>query len=348
MLKEVQLGRTDLKVKRISFGGIPIQRVSEEEAVRVVRSAYERGVNFFDTARAYTNSEERIGKALKDVRDEVYIATKSVQRMGEGVIKDLDTSLEKLQTEWIDLYQLHMVSKRHEWETVCGPGGALEALQSARDEGKIRHLGITTHNPDLMMEVLETGVFETVMVPFNYLTNKTSELLRSCKDARIGTIVMKPFGGGALTYKKTALRYVLGNDNVDTVIPGMMSLKELEENLAVYSDNYTLSEEDLQLIEKDRAKLGDVYCRACDYCLPCPQGIPVSFVLRAEDQHLRLTGWTPRLLKQVSDAEDKVASCLRCGECEERCPYQLPIRELLQTKMSRLLDLLEKEKQGQS
>jgi predicted aldo/keto reductase-like oxidoreductase len=344
MLKESELGRTKLKVNRLGFGGIPIQRISEEEAIRVVRSAYEMSINFFDTARAYTNSEEKIGKALKDVREEVYIATKSVQRRKEGLVNDLNVSLKNLQTEWIDLYQLHMVSKKQEWETICGPEGALEGLLEARDEGKIRHIGITSHNPELMMDVLKTDIFETVMIPFNYMTHRPLELLQFCKDSGIGTIIMKPFGGGALTNKRAALKYVLGNENADIAIPGMMSLEELTENLEVCSGDYTLSQKDLQHIDKDKQELGNMYCRACDYCLPCPQGIPISFVLRAEDQLLRLTGWTPRLLKQIPEAKGKVATCIRCGECEGRCPYQLPIRELLQTKMARLLDLLEQQK----
>ena len=340
-LQERPLGRTGLVVKRVGFGGIPIQRIPKEDAVLTVRKAYEMGVNFFDTARAYTTSEERIGEALEDVRGDVFIASKSVHKDREGLLVDLEVSLRNLRTDYIDLYQLHMVSKEETWERIRGPGGALEGLLEAKDEGMINHLGITSHSPELMMEVLREGIFETVMIPYNYLTQRPAEgLLPLCAELGVGTIVMKPFGGGALTNARTALRYVLGNENVDVAIPGMMSAAEIEENVTVGSGGFDLSQEDLKLIEEDRKLLGDQFCRACDYCQPCPQGIPISFVLRTEDQFLRLTGWTPRLVRVIPEAEPKVASCLRCGQCEGKCPYQLPIMDLLPKKMERLMELL--------
>jgi predicted aldo/keto reductase-like oxidoreductase len=339
--QERSLGRTGLVVKRVGFGGIPIQRIPEDEAVRAVRKAYEAGINFFDTARAYTTSEARIGEALEGVRDEVFIATKSTHRDKEGILEDIEISLGNLRTDYIDIYQLHFVSKREIWERVRGPGGALEGLLEAKDEGKINHLGITSHDPELMMEVLREGIFETVMIPYNYLTQLPADgLLPLCAELGVGTIVMKPFGGGALTNVRTALRYVLGNGDVDVAIPGMMSAAEIEENVAVGSGSFALSQEDLRLIEEDRIQLGDQFCRACDYCQPCPQGIPISFVLRTEDQFLRLTGWTHRLLRRIPESEAKVASCQRCGQCEEKCPYQLPIMDLLPEKMEVLLKLL--------
>jgi len=345
VLQERPLGRTGLVVKRVGFGGIPIQRIPEDEAVKAVREAYEMGINFFDTARAYTTSEVRIGEALEAVRNDVYIASKSVHRDKEGLLEDLEVSLENLRTDYIDLYQLHMVSKEEEWERVKSPGGALEGLHEAKDEGKINHLGITSHNPELMMEVLREGVFETVMIPYNYLTQRPADgLLPLCTELGVGTIAMKPFGGGALTNVRAALRYVLGNVDVDVAIPGMMSAAEIEENVAVGSGSFTLSQEDLRLIEEDHNHLGDQFCRACDYCQPCPQGIPISFVLRTENQFLKLTGWTPRLLRRIPEAEPKVASCLHCGQCEEKCPYQLPIMDLLPEKMDSLLNLIASRK----
>ena len=341
VLQERPLGRTGLVVKRVGFGGIPIQRIPEDEAILAVRKAYEIGINFFDTASAYTTSEARIGEALEGVRDEVFIATKSTRRDKEGILEDIETSLRNLRTDYIDLYQLHFVSKREVWERVRGSDGALEGLLEVKDEGKINHLGITSHDPELMMEVLREGIFETVMIPYNYLTQRPADgLLPLCAELGVGTIVMKPFGGGALTNVRSALRYVLGNGDVDIAIPGMMSAAEIEENVAVGSGSFTLSQEDLRLIEEDRKQLGDQFCRACDYCQPCPQGIPISFVLRTEDQFLRLTGWTPRLLRRIPESEAKVASCQRCGQCEEKCPYELPIMDLLPEKMDTLLKLL--------
>jgi len=340
-LQERVLGRTSLTVRRVGFGGIPIQRLSTDDAVTVVRRAFELGINFFDTARAYTTSEARIGEALEDIRDETFIATKSVHRDKVGLLEDLETSLGKLRTDYIDLYQLHMVSKDEEWKRIQDPGGALEGLFEAKDEGKINHLGITSHNPELMMKVLREGTFETVMIPFNYLTQIPADgLLPLCAKLGVGTIVMKPFGGGALTNIRTALRYVLGNGDVDVVIPGMMSAAEIEENVAVASGSFDLSQEDLRLIDEDRDHLGDQFCRACDYCQPCPQGIPISFVLRVEDQFLKLTGLTPRHMRRIPEAEVKVASCLLCGQCEEKCPYHLPIMDLLPERMGSILKLL--------
>lgn len=336
-MRERTLGRTGLKIRALGFGGIPIQRISEEDAIRVVRRCYELGVNYFDTARMYTVSEERIGKALKDVRDEVIIATKSARRTREGVLEDLEISLRKLGTDWIDVYQLHSVLKKEEWEQITAPKGALEALYEARDEGKIHHLGITSHSPELLTEVMKRDIFEVVLVPYNYLTTpSTEELLSLCHERRVGTVIMKPFGGGALSNASTALKYILSNGNVDVVIPGMMSIAEVEENVAVSAGPYTLSAEEMKFIEKDRRDLGDQFCHGCDYCQPCPQGIPISFVLRAEMQFLKLTGWTPQHERQFQVAKAKVPTCLKCGECESRCPYQLPIRELLPVKIASL------------
>jgi len=340
-LEERVLGRTGLMVRAVGFGGIPIQKLPEEDAIEVVKKCHEVGINFYDTARAYTTSEERMGKALEDVRDEVFIATKTVKRNREGLLDELEISLKNLRTDWIDVYQLHMISSMEEWRHVKGPGGALEGLYEAREEGKIRYLGVTSHKPDLLSEILREDIFDTMMIPYNYLTPTPSrELLPLGKKLNVGTIVMKPFGGGAIGNVKTALKYVLANRNVDVVVPGMMSIDEVEGNIATGSGDLTITPEELGLIEEDRKTLGTQFCRACDYCRPCPQGIPISFVLRAEDQFLRLTGWTPRMIHQIPEAKAKVASCTRCGECEKRCPYNLPIRELLPAKMESLLNRL--------
>jgi hypothetical protein len=336
-LRERILGRTGLKVRVLGFGGIPIQRVSEEEAIRVVRRGYELGVNYFDTARMYTVSEERIGKALEDVRDEVILATKSARRTREGVLEDLEVSLRELRTDWIDIYQLHSVLTRGAWEQIAAPKGALEALYEARDEGKIHHLGITSHSPELLTEIVKEDIFEVVLVPYNYLTTKpTEELLSLCHGGNVGTVIMKPFGGGALSNAGAALKYILANEDVDVVIPGMMSTAEVEENVAIGAGSYALSSEDLKIVERDRGELGGQFCHGCDYCQPCPQGIPISFVLRAEMQLLRLTGWTPQHKRQFQVARVRVPTCLKCGACESKCPYQLPIRELLPAKMASL------------
>jgi hypothetical protein len=343
-LRDRILGKTGIRVKNLGFGGIPIQRVSESEAVGVVRRCHELGVNYFDTARMYTDSEERIGKALRDVRDEVVIATRSVKRTREGLLEDLDVSLRTLGTDHIDVYQLHEVSSEGTWKQVSAPGGAIEGLYEAREMGKIEHLGITSHNPDLLTEILNDNIFEVIMIPFSYLATKAEErLLPQAHGKNVGVVAMKPLGGGALSYTKTALKYVLGNSNVDVAVPGMMSLAEAEANAAVASGDYALTDDELRQIEEDRTELGDQFCRACDYCQPCPQGIPISFVLRAETQFLKLTGWTPGMIKRMPETKAKVDSCIKCGECESRCPYHLPIRDLLPAKMQSLIRRYENE-----
>jgi predicted aldo/keto reductase-like oxidoreductase len=341
-LKEKILGRTGLKVKSLGFGGIPIQRVSEEEAVRVVRRCYKLGINYYDTARAYTNSEERIGKALENVREEVFLATKSGRRDSKGLLEELEISLKNLRTDWIDVYQLHNVSSHETWEQVKAPGGALEALYKARDEGKIRHLGITSHDPIVLAEIVREEIFETILIPYNYLTLKPEEeLLPLCKEANVGTVIMKPFGGGAFSNANTALKFVLSNDFVDVTIPGMMKIEEVEENYYVAMGPHTLSQDELKLIEADRVELGDQFCRACNYCQPCPQEIPITFILRAESQFLKRMGWRPGTEKRFAEAVEKAESCIECGECESKCPYHLPIRQLLPKRAASLNKLLE-------
>lgn len=341
-MRETFLGRTGLRVKRLGFGGIPIQRVTEEEAIEVVRRCHELGIDYYDTARGYTVSEERIGKALEDVRDDVVLATKSGRRTSEELLDELDVSLRNLRTDWIDVYQLHNVSSMEAWEQVKGPGGALEALLQARDDGKIWHLGITSHDPAVLTEIVRESIFETVMIPYNYLTLKPEEaLLPLCQEMNVGTISMKPFGGGVFSNANTALKFVLGEERVDIAIPGMMSVAEVEENVGVASGGLELSEAELELIEGDKEELGSQFCRACGYCQPCPQGIPITFLLRAEGQFLKRMGWRPGTEERFEDAIQRAEICLECGECEGRCPYHLPIRQLLKetsASLGRLVD----------
>ena len=341
-MKEIMLGRTGLKVKSLGFGGIPIQRVSEEEAVEVVRRCYDLGLNYYDTARGYTNSEECIGKALEDVRDRVILATKSHKRTAEGIKRELEISLKNLRTDCIDVYQLHNVQTEEQWSQVRAPGGALEAVEEAKKQGKINHVSVTSHNPDLAVDMIKTGLFETVMIPYNYLTTKPAdELLPTCKALNVGTIIMKPFGGGAFSNANTALKYVLSNQDCDLVIPGMMSVAEVEENIGVWMGDHTLTDEEHTLIERDKERLGDQFCRSCNYCQPCPQGIPISTILRTESQVLRRMGWTESRVNSVKEAKEKLETCIHCGECESRCPYSLPIQELLPKAMQSLWDRME-------
>jgi predicted aldo/keto reductase-like oxidoreductase len=343
-LREKILGKTGLKVNTLGFGGIPIQRVSEDEAIEVVRRCYDLGLNYYDTARNYSNSEERIGKALEDVRENIYLATKSNKRKAESLYKELEISLKNLRTDYIDVYQLHNISNEEQWKQIQEEGGALEAVHEAKEEGKINHVSVTSHSPSLSLEMVKSGIFSTLMIPYNYLTiEPEKKLLPLCKKYNVGTIIMKPFGGGAFNNADTALKFVLNNPDVDIVIPGMMTVQEVEENYKVWRGDLSLSEKELNLIEQDKLELGDQFCRACNYCQPCPQGIPISFILRAEKQMLRRMGWSERRIQAVKEAKEKLDTCIDCGECEERCPYELPIREILPKVMNSLWEHMESQ-----
>lgn len=336
-MKEKTLGRTELLVKTLGFGGIPIQRVSEEEAIAVIRRCYELGLNYYDTARNYSNSEQRIGKALEDVRENVIYATKSHQKTANGIRKELAISLKNLRTDYIDIYQLHNVTTEEQWKQVREPGGAVEAVNEAKESGKIRHISVTSHNPDLAIKLVKSNFFSTLMIPYNYLALKPQEkLLPLCNKLNVGTIIMKPFGGGAFSNANTALKFVYNNPNVDIVIPGVPVISELEENYRVWLSDLTISEEEKELIEKDRVELGKNYCRGCGYCQPCPQEISISFILRAEKQTLRRMGWSEGRVNSLKNAFAKAKTCIKCGECESRCPYELPIMELIPESVKRL------------
>ncbi|WP_455277040.1 aldo/keto reductase [[Eubacterium] cellulosolvens] len=332
-MEERILGKTGIKVKVLGFGGIPIQRVSEKEAIKVISRGYDLGINFFDTARNYTISEERVGKALENVRDNVIIVTKSLGRTKKDLIKDLEASLRDLRTDVIDIFQLHNVSTKEAWKQIKSQNGALEALYKAHDEGKVRHIGITSHNTSTLTEITKEQIFETIQIPFNYLsTLPAEELLNLCKKLNIGNIIMKPFGGGAFSSASTALKYILKEDNVNVVIPGMMSIHEVEENVKIASGSYELSSEELNIIEKDKTELGNQFCRTCDYCQPCPQEIYISFGLNLANA-LKRMGYSSRFKELYQDLKSKISRCIDCGDCEARCPYHLPIRKLLPARI---------------
>jgi predicted aldo/keto reductase-like oxidoreductase len=263
-----------------------------------------------------------------------------------NALADLETSLRNLKTDRINIYQLHNVSTEDAWEKIKAPGGALEALYQARDTGKVDHIGVTSHNIPLIGKIIRENIFETVLVQLNYLAPETEEeFLPLCKKMNIGVVIMKPFAGGALSNASTALKYVLANDDVDVVIPGMMRVSEVEKNVTVASGRYVLTGNDKKLIDKDKKELGEKFCRACNYCQPCTQGIPIFSLLRSETDVKRM-GLTPQKEKQLQEDAKKAGECIECGTCETRCPYHLPIRELLKVKRKYIEELLEKRGQN--
>lgn len=323
-----RLGKTELKVSLIGFGGIPIQRISMEESARVIHRAEELGINFIDTARGYTVSEEYIGYALKGRRDKWHVATKSMARTKESMIKDIDISLKNLKTDYIDLYQIHNIKEMDSYNLIVSENGALQALLQAKKEGKIGHIGITFHSLDVLKHAIESGLFETVMYPFNIVENQAEDAFKRARELDLGVIAMKPMAGGALKNGTLAMRFIAENKNITSLIPGMADLNEVEENVKAIENFSGLKEEEVKNCIKIRKELGESFCRRCGYCAPCPNGIdiPFNFILRAYYENYDLKDWAiDRYKSMKSHAED----CRECGICEGRCPYNLPIRKML-------------------
>lgn len=326
------LGRTGIEVFPIGFGGIPIQIVEEEEAVKVIRKAYELGINFYDTARVYTSSERKIGRALKNVREKVIIATKTTAKNYEDAWKDLNKSLKEIETSYLDIWQLHNVSDYETLKNVTSSGGALEALKDAKRDGNVRFIGITSHNLDVLFEAMKNNIFDTIQFPFNYLSDEAKyKVIPKALEMNLGIIAMKPIAGGEINYPKISLKYILTN-NVTVAIPGMKSIREVEENISTISEGLKLSDEEYRLIDEERRRMEKVFCRGCMYCMPCPQGIPISQLLRIQ-QFVRRTGINDQVLRIYEEARRTVPQCKLCYQCEEKCPYKLPITTLIKDKL---------------
>mgnify|MGYP000867460742 CR=1 FL=1 len=325
-----KLGKTGLLVSEIGFGGIPLQRITPEEAVSVVREALRLGINFFDSARGYTDSEEKLGRAMRGMiaRREVILATKSGVLTKEEMKRDVEISLRKFETDYIDLYQLHNMRGEEKIARIFAPGGAWEGLKEAQEEGRVRFVGITGHIPSQLLELLQEKSFDTVQFPFNTVEQEAlPELLPYAQEHDIGTIVMKPLAGGALGRPATALKYILQHQ-FSTAIPGMKSLAEVRENAA--ASGAALGEWEEGKLREEKELLGPRFCRRCDYCQPCPQGIdiPSLLTLQRYSERYDLHDWA---LERYRLQQAKAGDCLECGECEEKCPYDLPIRELLKS-----------------
>lgn len=321
------LGKTGLKISRMGFGGIPIQRVDRETARTLTHRLLEAGVNYIDTARGYTVSEEYLGFGLEGIRDRFILATKSMARTRDEMAADIDRSLKNLRTDYIDLYQVHNPTME-QLAQVIAPGGALEALLEAKSAGKIRHIGLTAHAMQVFESALDMDWVETFMFPYNIVENQGEDLIRRCAGKNIGFIAMKPLAGGAIEDASLALRYIRANPSVSVVIPGMAEEGELAQNLAAMNDLSPLSEEELTRMEAIRKILGTQFCRRCNYCQPCTAGINISsaFLFDGYLSRYGLADWA----KARYASMDKTASdCVGCGVCETRCPYHLPIREML-------------------
>ncbi len=332
-MEYITLGKTGLTISRLGFGGIPIQRVDADTTRDLIKSMADKGINYIDTARGYTVSEEYLGYALEGLRDKFILATKSMARTKEAMAADIETSLKNLQTDYIDIYQIHNPSVE-QLEQVMAPGGALEALYEAKEAGKIGHIGLTGHTMGLFEKAVTLDWVETFMFPYNIVETQGEELMRKCTENNIGFIVMKPMAGGAIEDPELALRFICSNPDVSVVIPGMYDLKEIEQNLSAVENTAPLSEAELEKMDEIRKQLGNNFCRRCNYCQPCAKGINISqiFILQGYYDRYGLKDWAK---DRYETLPEKASACIECGACESRCPYSLPIRRMLKDAVTK-------------
>jgi predicted aldo/keto reductase-like oxidoreductase len=328
MLETRRLGRTGIQATLLGFGGIPIMRVGMEEARDAITEALASGVNFIDTARGYGDSEEKIGYALESLGARPFLASKSPSRDAEGMREDFAMSLSKLGAESIDIYQVHCVNTDEQYADVLGPGGALEALKGLKAEGTLGHIGFTTHNLALAARAVESGLFDTIQVLYNFIEPEAGdEVIPRAIEKDIGVLAMKPFAGGSIERCDLALRFALSTPGV-IAIPGMATVDEVRKNVEVARRPEALGSDELDIAAAERERLGTVYCRRCDYCQPCPSGIPIAFAMHISSIRKRM-GDGMMQTDFIKSVHKKVGQCTECGECEDRCPFDLPVRDLI-------------------
>jgi len=331
-MERMLIGKTGLEVNRLGFGGIPIQRIDEDKAVETVLHALEKGVDFIDTARGYTTSERRIGIALRATDKKVVIASKSHNRTLDGIRADVELSLKELQRDYIDLYQCHFVRNEQDYLQIISPGGALEGLKKSKEEGLIGHIGLSSHSLDLLDRVLEDGLFDSIMLCFSFLEPAAREkIIPKAIRKNVGVIAMKPFSGGVIENSKLALKYVLSCPGI-VVIPGVEQKALVDENWDIFQGKYELDATEEREIEEIRLRYNKAFCRRCDYCQPCSEDIPIQIVLGIRSFVKRL-GKDALKRDMLSGACEKARRCSECGECMTRCPYKLPIPDLMKDNL---------------
>lgn len=328
-MKQITLGTTGISVCQNAFGALPIQRISREAAVAILQRAYEGGMRFFDTARAYSDSEEKMGYAFSHMRDKICIATKTMAKKPEDFWNQLETSLRLLQTDYIDIYQFHCVAQCYR----PGDGtGMYECMLQAKQEGKIRHIGVTAHNIDIAMECVESGLYETMQFPFSYLSSeKEMRLVELCKEKNVGFIAMKGLAGGLIQNSKAAMAFMTRYDNV-LPIWGIQKESELEEWLSFMENTPDYDDEMQAFVNKEKKELAGDFCRGCGYCMPCPMGIQINncartslLLRRAPSANWLSENWQKEMMK--------IESCIECGQCKRKCPYELDTPTLLKKNL---------------
>ncbi len=334
-MEKIRLGKTGLMVTKIGFGGIPIQRVSEEQAIAVVNRCLELGINFLDTANGYTNSEEHIGKALGGRHEGLILATKSLARTREEIANHLKLSLQRLGVEYIDLYQFHNVSDQKALKVILDPDGPRAVVEEAQKAGIVKHIGITSHQIDIAKEAVKSGCFETIMFPLNFMDYEgTGELLSLARQRDVGFIAMKPLAGGMIDDAAVAIKYLLQRFSDVLIIPGIEKVPEIEEIIQIAEGSWKMTAAEKRKMKQVKLELGTRFCRRCDYCQPCTVEIPISDVMSFPNLAKRLP--LVRLYTgKFAASFEKALNCNECGECEERCPYNLPIREMMKEHIKR-------------
>lgn len=328
-MQYVDFGKTGLKISRLGFGGIPIQRIDQPGTRELLIAAHKAGVNYIDTARAYTVSEEWIGQSLEEagLRDDFILATKCRALTKADMEAEIATSLKNLRTDHIEVFQFHNPSLEG-LKTILAPGGAMEALLEAKAKGVVGHIGITAHLAAVFEAALDIPEIETIMFPYNIVEQQGKELIDRCAAAGKAFIDMKPLAGGAIEDGHLALRYVLSNPAVTVAIPGMATVEELNANVAGSADTAPLTPAEEAACQAVRNALGTQFCRRCNYCAPCTVGIkiPSCFLFHGYLKRYGLAGWAH---ERYDTLTVKAGACIGCGKCETRCPYNLPIRDML-------------------
>lgn len=327
-MEVTRLGRTDLQVTRTSFGVLPLQRCDMDEAARILRRAYDAGITFYDTARMYSDSEEKIGRALSDVRDRIIIATKSGATTRSGLLEHLETSLKNLRTDYVDLLQLH---NPRELPDPDDPDSSYAGLLIAKKKGMIRHIGISNHRRDVALAAVDSGLYETLQYPLSHLSSlEDIGLIERCRQADVGIIAMKALSGGLITSARAAFVFMRQYENA-VPIWGIQRMSELEEFIELDANPPSL-EEMMPVIENDRRELAGDFCRGCGYCMPCPAEIPISMAARMS-LLLRRMPHQGFMTDKWHEQMHRIENCTECGHCREHCPYGLDTPALLRKNL---------------
>ncbi len=328
-MQKTRLGRTNLMVTRSSFGALPIQRISFDEAKNILLKAYNSGINFYDTARMYTDSEEKLGYAFSDIRNDIIIATKSVATDRKTLLEHLETSLKNMKTDYVDILQLHNPGVLPDPDD---PESSYAGLIEAKKKGMVRFVGMTNHRIKTALEAVESGLYDTMQFPLSSLSSDIDlELIEVCGKKDVGLIAMKAMSGGLITNAASTFAFLRQFDNV-VPIWGIQREAELDEFLELENNPPTLNDELWEVIKKDRTELAGNFCRGCGYCMPCPAGIEIPTQARMS-LLLRRAPYRPFLSDEFKEKMELINSCIECGQCKNHCPYSIDTPSLLKLQL---------------